>query len=259
MRSCQQQRDRWWSVNFTSGGEVRTCRAAFVVLAAGRVAPPGLSAQRIRDDRLVAVVRYLDAGGSRISRTRTWVEAAPNGWWYAARLPSEVLVAAFFTDADLLPRRSHNPEVMWTSLLGSAPLSAAALAGQTPRSLPKLVAAASWRRERVAGDRWVAVGDAAMAFDPLSGQGIYRALESGMLAAEAVRRFFEGERRAMLEFAAWVATTYENYRRQRLRMYSLEQRWPAAPFWSRRHQETEPAARREKPELAGTASAFGDP
>lgn len=259
VRSCHEQRDGSWTVSFTSGGDLRTCRAAFVIFAAGRAALPRLSGRRIRDDRLVAVVRHIDATGSSISRTRTWVEAVPNGWWYAARLPGEVLVAAFFTDADLLPRSSGDPEGAWTFLLASAPRTAEALAAQAPHSLPKLVAAASWRREEVAGDRWVAVGDAAMAFDPLSGQGIYRALESGMLAAEAVRRSFEGEDRAMLEFAAWVVTTYETYRQQRRRMYSLEQRWPSSPFWSRRHQGSEPAGRRKRPAPAGATRALGDP
>lgn len=48
-----------------------------------------------------------------------------------------------------------------------------------------------------------------MAFDPLSGQGVYRALESGMMAAHAVRWALEGDQQKLAEYSVWVGTTYE--------------------------------------------------
>jgi geranylgeranyl reductase family protein len=45
---------------------------------------------------------------------------------------------------------------------------------------------ASWRHNRVAGDGWIAVGDAAGLVDPITGEGIYYAIRSGDLAAQAV-------------------------------------------------------------------------
>ncbi|MCW5963151.1 MAG: NAD(P)/FAD-dependent oxidoreductase [Bryobacterales bacterium] len=43
-----------------------------------------------------------------------------------------------------------------------------------------------WQQNRVAGDGWLAVGDAAGLVDPLTGEGIYYAMRSGELAAQAV-------------------------------------------------------------------------
>jgi hypothetical protein len=71
---------------------------------------------------------------------------------------------------------------------------------------------------------------------PLSGQGVYRAPESGMQAAEGIRRVLGGDPDGLLDYAAWAQMTYEAYRRERRRMYRLEQRWPGAVFWARRHQ-----------------------
>jgi len=51
--------------------------------------------------------------------------------------------------------------------------------------LPSLESAA-WRRNRVAGDQWLAVGDAAGLVDPITGEGIYYALRSADLAAKAL-------------------------------------------------------------------------
>jgi geranylgeranyl reductase family protein len=44
----------------------------------------------------------------------------------------------------------------------------------------------SWRQNRVAGDRWMAVGDAAGLVDPITGEGLYYAIRSADLAARAL-------------------------------------------------------------------------
>ena len=44
----------------------------------------------------------------------------------------------------------------------------------------------AWERNRVAGEGWVATGDAAGLVDPITGEGIYYALRSGDLAAGAI-------------------------------------------------------------------------
>lgn len=44
----------------------------------------------------------------------------------------------------------------------------------------------SWSGNRVAGDGWLAVGDAAGLVDPITGEGIYYAMRSGELAAETI-------------------------------------------------------------------------
>jgi geranylgeranyl reductase family protein len=51
--------------------------------------------------------------------------------------------------------------------------------------LPSLDAA-SWRANRVAGEGWMAVGDAAGLVDPVTGEGIYYAMRSADLASQAL-------------------------------------------------------------------------
>jgi flavin-dependent dehydrogenase len=51
--------------------------------------------------------------------------------------------------------------------------------------LPSLETPA-WRKNRVAGDGWVAIGDAAGLVDPITGEGLYYALRSADLAAKAL-------------------------------------------------------------------------
>ncbi|HUB80914.1 MAG TPA: hypothetical protein VMB03_19045 [Bryobacteraceae bacterium] len=51
--------------------------------------------------------------------------------------------------------------------------------------LPSLDAG-SWRGNRVSGEGWMAVGDAAGLVDPITGEGLYYAIRSGDLAARAI-------------------------------------------------------------------------
>ncbi len=51
--------------------------------------------------------------------------------------------------------------------------------------LPSLEAKA-WRNNRVAGEGWLAVGDAGGLVDPITGEGIYYAIRSGDLASQVV-------------------------------------------------------------------------
>ena len=76
-----------------------------------------------------------------------------------------------------------------------------------------------WKKNRVAGDGWLAVGDAAGLVDPITGEGLYYAMRSGDLAsqvalneshsiaekAHAYRNLLRNEFIADLEFGASIA------------------------------------------------------
>src|SRR6202011_3210004 len=44
----------------------------------------------------------------------------------------------------------------------------------------------AWKSNRVSGDGWLAVGDAAGLVDPITGEGLYYAIRSADLAAKAL-------------------------------------------------------------------------
>lgn len=82
--------------------------------------------------------------------------------------------------------------------------------------LPSLETPA-WKRNRVAGDGWMAVGDAAGLVDPITGEGLYYAIRSADLAAKALlseigemaghayRRMLRRDFMADLEFGSRLA------------------------------------------------------
>ena len=80
----------------------------------------------------------------------------------------------------------------------------------------------------------MAIGDAAITFDPLSGQGILKALHHGFLAAYAASDHLAGRPYAKERFRGRIKGEIEGYLAARQRYYREEARWPASEFWRRR-------------------------
>jgi len=66
----------------------------------------------------------------------------------------------------------------------------------------------SWRRNRVSGDGWMAVGDAGGLVDPLTGEGLYYALRSADLAAQVL---VEDRRRGPAKAVAYRRLLFEDF------------------------------------------------
>jgi flavin-dependent dehydrogenase len=106
-------------------------------------------------------------------------------------------VAAYMTDADLLPKGGMPVSEYWQDRLERAPNTRSRLSGCVPETGLRSVAANSYRMNPVTGNSWLVAGDAAIAFDPLSSQGIYRALKSGLLAARTIENSLLGDLTAL--------------------------------------------------------------
>jgi flavin-dependent dehydrogenase len=98
----------------------------------------------------------------------------------------------------------------------------------------RVLFAPSASRHEVGGSGWVAVGDAASSFDPVSGYGVARALNGALRAADAVHGLLEGDPRGLASYRRWVASAFAAYARTRRTYYESERRWPTGEFWQRR-------------------------
>lgn len=174
-----------------------------------------------RDDMLVAVVLRLD--GAQTADLRTIIETTPQGWWYSSPIPGGQTMAMFFTDPDVYAKEG----IGIGEQLESAPLTRARLAPARMLS-GRVVHVPSSCRQRLFGEGWIAVGDSASAYDPLSGRGIFKALRHGAAVADAIVRGTSDT------YAARVRHEFEEYVRQRRTFYASERRWPEAIFWRRR-------------------------
>jgi flavin-dependent dehydrogenase len=184
---------------------------------------------REREDLLLAVVLQISNWSRQPLDLRTCIESTPAGWWYSTLLPDGSGLTMFFTGAEIY----RSARISLTEQLREAPLTRKRLDGGRIKE-PRIVHAPSGRRKKVFDTDWVAVGDSASSYDPLSGRGIFKALSQGKAAAQAIDARLRGNRAAMDLYAAKVQREFEQYARQRRSYYSLEQRWRDQPFWQRR-------------------------
>ena len=183
----------------------------------------------------VALTAFARAAGP-IDETFSLVEAVPEGFWYSAPIPGGRFAIALFTVAAVHDAPSARSDAGFAALLAGAPHThrrldahGAALAGA-----PRFVDAASARLAPAYGPGWVAAGDAALAYDPISAHGLTLALRTGIDAASALLAEARGDPRALPRYGARLDRAFHDYRREALRLYRSEQRWPDAPYWRAR-------------------------
>jgi flavin-dependent dehydrogenase len=203
----------------------------FLIDASGRSAAAAgrLGARRRYDDPAVATISSYRAAAWDTDR-RTVIEATPEGWWYSLRAEgaeSPARVLGRITDADLA-----SPTTAPVTL---PPGMGELLVGAQLRLPPRRVAANSGYLHPFAGLRWVAAGDAALSFDPLSSQGILTALFTGRAAAQAIADTLAGSDQAIADYGRRLTAIRQAYQANLGLYYGAERRWPAEPFWVRRH------------------------
>jgi flavin-dependent dehydrogenase len=235
-----------WKIGTASPWGARTLHADILIDASGRRAVVARRARVRRRvfDAQVAAVGVLDHKlcAAELQDATTLIAAAEDGWWYAALLPNRRLAVAWFTEPDLLAASGAlRPAEWWDRLRRQNHIwtLVSSYGYERPEGV-RALAAGSSLLNRTTGDGWIAVGDAAAAFDPLSSHGIGSALAAGAWAAQAVAATLSGDDTAFVAYSERVLAGYARYLWERHAYYTDEQRWPDSPFWRRRH--TEPSA-----------------
>lgn len=230
--------DGGWSVEIRDeAGKSVEIQTPWIVDATGRSAAVARrhGAERHHADRLVAFFARFRPARRGDRDGRTLIEAVPGGWWYAALLPSGERVAAFLTDDDLAGRDLLTSEGFSARLVETEHVRAVLEAhGYAMHGRPRGADASSARLGRFAGEGWLAAGDAAISFDPLSSQGILTALYTGMKAGQALHAHLADEAGALDVYTARLESIHQAYARNRTTYYGYEGRWPESEFWRRR-------------------------
>jgi flavin-dependent dehydrogenase len=218
----------------------------FLVDATGRKASIArrLGARSSRQDGLIGVSRYFEMDPNLPWSRDIVIESTESGWWYSAPLPNHRLVVTWMTDAGLWRETTPDRLAHWQSQLAQAPNSYARIQQAAGAADSNLTVRPAYSQilDRAGGSDWLAVGDAAASFDPLSSLGIGFAIHSACHAARAISKTLDDPAGDSLrhyhasvqrQFATYLPTWQDYYRR--------ETRFAGAPFWQQRSQEQAPA------------------
>ncbi len=208
------------------------CR--YVVDATGRKASVcrQLGFNKINQDSQFAL--SLAIPSDKVFEHQIIIEATANGWWYAAPNGKSEIILMFFTLKNLIPSGIKIGAFLKDELKSSIHISQIASASIFSKSNIKIMPAGTSRLEKSHGDHWIAVGDAAFAYDPISSYGITSALASGYYAGQALASKLAGRQEAMDAYRYIVENAFQIYNEKLINHYGLEQRWINSEYWKNR-------------------------
>ena len=157
----------------------------------------------------------------------------------AGRKPGHALPRAFYTDADLPSVRLLRGKQKFLDYAARTKYLDSTLreCGFTPDTEPIHLTVSNGGRTRPsAGHNWFAAGDAAIHFDPISSQGLFNALFTGLAAAESVDRILAGDNpnQAASDYSRLIDGIEDAYLKRLNVCYGDESRWQEYPFWAHR-------------------------
>jgi FADH2-dependent halogenase len=211
------------------GGIEQTARVGVVVDASGRA---GLLAKRFGRHEYDPLLRNIAvhaqyegiprAEGRRAGDIRMFTRH-DMGWLWLIPLSDTVMSVGA-----VIPKAVHQREAKQTAdeslahYLTCTPPAGALLEGARQISPARIDVDYSYLATRMAGDRWVAVGDAAAFLDPIFSTGVFLAMQGGLDAAEAIEaglRTGDLSARAFTRYEDIVRRRYHHFRRFAIGFY----------------------------------------
>jgi flavin-dependent dehydrogenase len=114
-----------------------------------------------------------------------------DGWFWYIPLPDDILSIGVVGDIDhLITGRSNPNDTLDEEIKNCAGLNDR-MENATRVSEVRVLSDFSWRASRCSGDGWVLVGDAFGFLDPMYSSGVFLALKSGEMAADAINQAFQ--------------------------------------------------------------------
>ncbi|ETW92355.1 MAG: hypothetical protein ETSY1_43995, partial [Candidatus Entotheonella factor] len=212
-------------------------QAKAIIDAGGRAAPVArlIGARRVVTDKLICGWVIGEQSDAATQLGYSYIEAEEHGWWYTAPLPNQRRILSFHTDVDLPSAGiAKHPEQLLQRAQSLPELSKRIADIRLPPNAPRgYTAAHSGSLTPCCGDGWLAVGDAAMCFDPLSSQGIFNAMYTGLCGAEVIDRHLrQGD--GFEDYIMALRQIGEAYWQHYQYWYAQQTRWGESHFWARR-------------------------
>ncbi|TDF84016.1 NAD(P)/FAD-dependent oxidoreductase [Pseudomonas sp. H9] len=208
--------------------------AEFLVEARGRQAP--LASNRLRGPESVSLLNlWQGAPGEPFSA----VESLQDGWAWMARLADGRCYWQVSLDvsSSRVPAKPQLPEYCAQRRRQSALVAELFGADAWQPATVHARSSTAILAGECSGDNWLRVGDAAMAVDPLSGNGIFQSLSSALQAPAVINTLLRRpEQRALARrfHQARIEQLFLRFARIGRDFYAQEQDKVAQPFWAQR-------------------------
>lgn len=158
------------------------------------------------------------------------------GWWYLSPLSATTSVVLLMTDLDLAKKHGLLTYATWKQLFPEDEFFGLVKQQLGSKRTLQVKPAHSQIVKSIHVDGFMAVGDALCSFDPVTGSGVLRAMQTAQGLAQWLERNPDLTIQSIHPFLNQIEGLYSNYLGQCQRVYSLVELWGNSPFWLRRKE-----------------------
>lgn len=162
------------------------------------------------------------------------IEAVENGWWYLAPTADTKINCMFFTLKELTPKKDRIVSFLKNELNKTKKIQKIIQPKEEELFENKRMPSGTSYLEQPYGENWLAVGDAAFSYDPISSYGITSALASGYYGGHAIASKIFNEEDAFLSYHYVLENRVKSYLQKLTHQYSMEKRWSNSYYWNNR-------------------------
>ena len=140
-----------------------------------------------------------------------FVESTDKGWWYIAPFGEEQLTMMFFTRKESIPAKAAIPGFLHQQFQAATKLSKTFSIPDLNTAEVQLRPSGTACLDQPYGSNWLAVGDAAYAYDPISSFGITSALAGGYYAGHTLADTLQGNSDALEVYRYVMENAFQGY------------------------------------------------
>jgi flavin-dependent dehydrogenase len=182
-------------------------------------------------DELAAFTCHLPRVKHPAIKHSVYIESFEEGWGIVSALSETMNVCTLFTvkESPVLPLlKQYNN---WQDILAGTQYLQYFLTADSNTKVKGAAANSSIAAE-ISGTGWLALGDAAISFDPLSSHGVTNAVYTAQEAAKAICSYTRRENmQAVTSYSHNISAIFNAYLQTKEQLYRNEKRFPQSSFW----------------------------
>ncbi len=189
-----------------------------------------LNVTTLHFDNLMAFSCHIPLQKHPAIKHPVYIESFEQGWGIISTLSATQSVFTLFTNKENPKWQEFRKYENWPKILANTTLLRDFAQPYDSINVKGGLANSS-KAQTIAGHNWMAIGDAALAFDPLSSHGITNSLYTTQTAASAIEKYLNSDTNALKEYTQNLNEIFDQYLKTKNQLYTNERRWPNSPFW----------------------------
>ena len=178
-------KENYWQISLQPSAGI-LLKSSFLALATGRTQIHWLQRTRNENQSSIVLMTRLVTDKTRQDNV-FYIEATKKGWWYSLPDIYHNRFIGYYTSIDLFKQRQSSCSNFFFTELRNTRLIGYTKSDFVNNESIKGQFANMQTYDKVVGNGWISLGDAAFAPDPLSGMGLEFAIESAIRGAKVLQ------------------------------------------------------------------------